>query len=100
MLAPVEVRLGEPPPSPPRDYVILPPLWSNRLAPYFDRELVPRLERCRRFHLVAHPLYTNDFEGWLSRRFPNQFARTYRSRVYRAPVMISTYARPVPGEGG
>lgn len=100
MLAPLELRVGHPPPSPPRDYVVMPPTWTKRLAPYFERELVPRLRRCRRFHLVAHPGYTESFTGWLRSRFSSQFVLTYRSRVFLAPVLISTFERPAEASGG
>jgi hypothetical protein len=91
----MEVQPGRPEPD--RDYVLLPARWLVPGQPgYFERAVVPPLERAHRFYLVAHPDYRRLFEGWLTKRFPGQFRSSFASREFVGPTVVVRYDRLPP----
>ena len=93
LCSPLADRPGRPEDDPFR-FGLLTYRWNVPGQPeHFEREIVPRLARCRRFFVVAHPGYLRELEQWLAARFPETFARRFTSREYVAPVVVSQFDR-------
>jgi hypothetical protein len=90
LTAPIALSPGRPDPG--WRVFLLTCRWAIPEQPgYFERELVPLLDRAPRFFVVAHPGYARALEEWFSRRLPGRFRRTFRSREFVGPIVVERF---------
>jgi hypothetical protein len=95
LTTPLSARPGHPPD--PRPFLLLPHNLgvSPHERDYFEQKIAPTLANTSRFFVVASPTFEALIGGWIARRFPSRFTRTYGSVPYRTssntPVVVARY---------